>query len=335
MNESKKKESVTPKAETTIIDDFSKSLNDLAQKIDAFVYPLIIPPRESIGEDTLFNIYPDLKKIGKPDKLHILLYSYGGDAHTAFHIGRLLQEFSGAELKIYILREAKSAATLLATAANSIVFTDISELGPMDPQIQHPRVDKRFSPLAIKYTLDLLHGESINHTEVLKTLAEKLPDPMTLGEALKSLDTGQEYLQKLLIGRMFKIGDEEKVKTIAQKLVTGYPDHGYCIDFQEARDIGLNVEKVPPAIETEIYQVMRNFKDIWDKFERHFSRLNKPEDTDEDFQEALSLLLGLRNAATDIVNVQLERSKTPKKAPAKKAKASASKKPAKSNKATK
>lgn len=298
------------KDESSIIGEFKNALENLSDKIDAFVYPLIIPPRDNIDEDILFKIYPDLKEIGRQKKLHVLLYSYGGDAHTAFHIGRLLQDYTDGELKIYILREAKSAATLLASAADRIVFSDISELGPMDPQIFHPKVDRRFSPLAIKHVLDLLHTEfSADHTGVVNALASRLPDPITLGEALKSLDTGKDYLYKLLRARMFKGEDEVKIREIANRLVIGYPDHGYCIDFREASDIGLKVEKASPDIEHELFKLMESFKDVWNRFEYLFNVSKEP--GDDDFKEAVSLLVGLREAAAGIVQKQLASESSP------------------------
>lgn len=287
-----------------LINEFENALSKLRGKIDCVLYPLIIPPLNSINEDILFNVYPDLKAIGKQKKLHVLLYSYGGDAHTAFHIGRLLQEYATDELYIYILREAKSAATLLASAADKIIFSEISELGPMDPQIYEQNTGQRFSLLAIKHLMDFLSEESKKgHSELVTTLAAKLPAPMMLGEHLKSLETGKDYLGKLLAARMFKGEPQEKIKEIAEKLVTGYPDHGYCIDFKEASDIGLKVEKINKDIEKEMFEVMSSYKRVWDTFQRlmHDAKNND----DQKVDEAVNLLIGLREAARNVLKDEL------------------------------
>lgn len=287
-----------------LVSEFEKSLRDLNRKVDCLLYPLIIPPLTSIDEDVLFSVYPDLKRIGKRKKLHVLLYSYGGDAHTAFHIGRLLQEYATEKLHIYILREAKSAATLLASSADKIIFSEISELGPMDPQIYDPDAERRFSPLAIKHLMDFLSDESKKgHAELVKTIAAKLPAPMLLGEHLKSLETGKDYLEKLLSARMFKGEPVEHVQEIAEKLVTGYPDHGYCIDYKEASEIGLKVEKAPVDIELELFAVMHNYKRVWDTFQK-LMREAKNQD-DEKIGEAVNLLSGLRVAAANILDEEL------------------------------
>lgn len=295
----------------TIVANLQKAIIKFSDSIEGFVYPLIIPPIQSIDEDVLFEIYPDLRKIGKQKKLHILLYSYGGDAHTAFHIGRLLQEYS-SELSIYVLREAKSAATLISCAADKIIFSEISELGPMDPQISRSDMQGRFSPLAIKHTFDLLHQQSEEgHTQIVKVLTDKLPDPLILGEHLKSLETGKDYLCKLMNSRMFK-DNAGKAAQISEKLVTGYPDHGYCIDFAEAESIGLKVEKVEEKHEEVILEIMKSYKNVWDKFHSHLKSARNTEvqkDKTDQFREASDLYDDLKKLATEVIRHQQDKAR--------------------------
>lgn len=282
---------------------FKDSLLNFIKSNEDFVYPLIIPPIQSIDEDALFEVYSDLRKIGERESLTVLLYSYGGDARTAFHIGRLLQLYSTKNLRIYPLREAKSAATLIASAANSIVMSELSELGPMDPQIKLPKMERRFSPLAIKHTLELLHGEMADgHELIVKTLAEKLPEPLTLGEALKSLETGKDYLRKLLATRMF-LDDPKKAVAVADQLVLGYPDHGYCIDAKEARDIGLVVQDVPETQRSTLYDLMQGYKNIWDGFE---AAMGKRDEDEKAISEAAQLLFSLKEAVHEVIDIQKE-----------------------------
>lgn len=293
----------------SVSDQFKNSLLKFIESSEGFVYPLIIPPVQSIDEDALFEVYSDLRKIGEQDNLNVLLYSYGGDARTAFHIGRLLQAYSNKKLQIYPLREAKSAATLIASAADNMVMSELSELGPMDPQIKLPSIERRFSPLAIKHSLELLHGEISNgHDLIVKTLAERLPDPLSLGEALKSLETGKDYLRKLLVSRMFA-GDSEKAAAVAEQLVLGYPDHGYCIDFKEAQDIGLVVQEVPDNQRDALYDLMYGYKKIWDVFELAMSR---KDDNESSVSEAMRPLIDLKQVVHEVIDIQKSKNSTSK-----------------------
>lgn len=228
----------------------------------------------------------------------------GGDAHSAYHIARLLQKYAEKKLVIYVLREAKSAATLLACGADEIIFSEISELGPMDPQIREQRVDQRFSPLAIKHTLELLAGESAKgHKEIVEALSEKLPPPLILGEHLKSLETGKIYLRNLLAARMLG-GDEKRAEVIAQQLVEGYPDHGFCIDFGEAKNLGLMVKNPDEQISGEIYAIMVAYRKAWKEFDRLF----ESEDS-ENRPKALDIYRGMRRLAAEVIDEQLEKEK--------------------------
>lgn len=241
--------------------------------------------------------------------MHVLLYSYGGDAHTAFHIGRLLQNYS-EELFIYILREAKSAATLISCAADRIIFSEISELGPMDPQIKRSDMKHRFSPLAIKHTFDFLHNQSEeNHAQIVKVLTDKLPDPLIIGELLKSLETGKDYLSKLMRARMFR-DKQEGVNEISEKLVTGYPDHGYCIDFDEAKEIGLKVEKIESQYEESLIEIMRSYKNVWDRFDflmKNARNAETQKEKSKQFDEAFALYDDLKKLARNVIKHQKEK----------------------------
>ena len=301
MKDSNKVKNKSKNSKNTTSDHFRQSLLRFIELSDGFVYPLIVPPVQSIDEDVLFEVYSDLRKIGEQDELTVLLYSYGGDARTAFHIGRLLQSYTNKKLQIYPLREAKSAATLIASAADNIVMSELSELGPMDPQIKLPSIERRFSPLAIKHSLDLLHGEISNgHDLIVRTLAERLPDPLSLGEALKSLETGKDYLKKLLSARMFA-DDNERAVAVAEQLVLGYPDHGYCIDLKEAQEIGLVVQEVPEKQKDAIYELMYGYKKIWDMFEFAMSRKDESEGT---ISEAMRPLIDLKEVVHEVIDTQ-------------------------------
>ncbi|HED37592.1 MAG TPA: hypothetical protein ENI76_05005 [Ignavibacteria bacterium] len=296
--------------EQSKMDDFSPlttAIQKISDNIDGFVYPLIIPPIDQIDEDIIFNIFDDFNKIGKQDKLHVFLYSYGGDAHSAFLAGKLLQKYSN-ELKIYILREAKSAATLIAASSNEIVFSDISELGPLDPQIVHQGLKRRISPLSIKHALDLLNSEATNnHEVVVGELAKKLPDPLLLGEYLKSLETSKDYLIKLLSLRMFKDESSDKIdiKKIAERLVMNYPDHGYCIDYDEANDIGLIVSKIDKKLSTGFSLVMASFRGMWKTFNMY--RLNNDKD------KAVQVLIDIGRVRDEVIDYQLNKQKKNKR----------------------
>ena len=265
---------------------------------DGFTYPLILFPSDDVDENILLNIYENLSKIGHQKQLNILLYSHGGDPHIAFHIGRLLQMYSDY-LRIFIVRKAKSAATLISCAADEIVFTTISELGPVDPQLTNKDRDDRFSPLAIKHTFDLLDEESKKgHKEIVKSLADKFSDPLMLGEYLKSLEMAKEYISKLLVARMMK-DSPDKAEGVAEKLVTGYTDHNYCIDLTEARNIGLNATVNDQSLDETMEMMIRINKLVWDIYTNNT----------EGKTRAIRIHMSFLELSERIIDIQLEKNK--------------------------
>lgn len=74
-----------------------------------------------------------LQDINETD-LDLLLQSLGGDIDKAEKIVYMCRE-KAKSFRVIIPESAKSAATLIALAADSIVMGYISELGPIDPRV--------------------------------------------------------------------------------------------------------------------------------------------------------------------------------------------------------
>lgn len=69
-------------------------------------------------------------------KIDLMLHTIGGDIDEAEKLIRLLQARvgEGGDIRVVIPDYAKSAGTIIALGANSILMSDSSELGPIDPQ---------------------------------------------------------------------------------------------------------------------------------------------------------------------------------------------------------
>jgi len=209
------------------------------------VYPLM-HSFAHIDHGMVDRVYTDLRsKFGASNnRLCVVLESSGGDIHAAYLLAQTLRKYATQEFTITIPRWAKSAATVIACGADRIEMSPVAELGPVDPQISDSSRKERFSPLHIKKTLDMI-AEQFNagRKELADGLLNRLQFPLTLGSFQQSLDIGREYLTRLISSRMLaKASDgNKKSEQIARKLVESYADHGFCIDFQEARQLGLNV----------------------------------------------------------------------------------------------
>ena len=281
-------------------EEVKETMDDLIKQLEksrgSKVISLFYPSPSTITRDTVSDVYDLLKsEIKEPvDKLDIIMDSSGGDIDASFHIVKILRRFikPEGELTFIIPRYAKSAATLIACGGDKICMGPTSEIGPLDPQITRisiengiPVAKESFSPLAISSTIDFLKEliktgieEGAEENMVLAgMLVDKLL-PLSLGQYLKSLDIGKAYTKKLLSTKMFKGSDEEKIEEISEKLVRGYSHHGYCIDLDEVRDIGLVVEE-PDAKEWEvIWKIYKCYKKMAEKITRLEGETNEKED---------------------------------------------------------
>lgn len=72
--------------------------------------------------------------------LHLILDSPGGDGEAALRLARAAQSRC-REFTVIVPDQAKSAATILALGAHTIVMGPTSDLGPVDAQLQIPKGD--------------------------------------------------------------------------------------------------------------------------------------------------------------------------------------------------
>lgn len=192
----------------------------------------------------------------------LLIDSPGGYAGDAFRLARLLQRRCGS-FDAVIPRNAKSAATLLSLGAATIRMAPDAELGPLDAQIMDHDREAQISALdevqalerlnaasisALDQTMFLLSQRSRKKTDTLLPMAlsftadlmrplfEKI-DAVHYNQMSREVKVAEEYASRLLHATC-----GEQAKRIARQLVGHYPEHGFVIDFEEAKQIGLPVE---------------------------------------------------------------------------------------------
>lgn len=257
------------------IDEKTDSLlNDLSQEIGDGVacYPFLLNDRY-ITPKTVDKVFYDLQeKFGagaEDSRLVVVVDSGGGDIDAAYNLAQLFRAYGQKELNFIVPRWAKSAATLLVCGGDSVMMTQVAELGPLDPQItQLNALEQRleqFSPLHIESTLELIRNEfNQGNKELAEGLLQRLQFPITLGSFKKSLQVGKQYATRLLSSRMLK-GKEDLASQIANSLVEDYADHGYCINIDEAEELGLVVKRLcqrPLQLVWSIHRLARKKADL-------------------------------------------------------------------------
>jgi hypothetical protein len=200
-------------------------------------------------------------------EIDLWLESGGGDAHAAYKLALLLRAHA-RRLCVIVPDYAKSAATLLALAADEIYMAPAAELGPLDAQI--PREGGLISAisaldiarsvddlaqtafsLALEGGADVLHTTRLTRAEYLSMMLDfgaKFMEPIVRQPTLihwssTLLAVSVEYAQRLL--RMREIGWSPQAARIPAALVGDYPTHGFVISRSEAQDqLGLPVRQL-------------------------------------------------------------------------------------------
>jgi hypothetical protein len=199
----------------------------------------------------------DLKAGGR---IALLIDSPGGYAVYAYKLAKLLRNHCGGFTAV-VPQYAKSAATLLALGAERIILPQDGELGPLDAQLFDPDREEYASALNEVQSLERLNADALRAvdsamellalrthkkasallpiatkfvTEMLGALFEKL-DTVHYSQMARWLKVAEDYATRLLATQY----GEQQAATIAERLVSDYPEHEFPVDPEEAATIGL------------------------------------------------------------------------------------------------
>jgi len=209
-------------------------LNNEASKISCYnkYNILILYDDSTLVKGDADNIYNAVTKFTENKPLILILYSSGGSAASAYLIGKLCREYSNGNFIASIPRYAKSAATLVTCAANEIHMGSLSELGPIDPQINSmPALGLKNS---IEHIAELVKSYPESSEMFAKYLQSNL-NLISLGHYERVAESAAQYAERLLETHQNNL--PKSPKEIAYELVYKYKDHGFVIDRSEATNI--------------------------------------------------------------------------------------------------
>jgi len=197
-------------------------------------------------------VFADLLQDKANKDLDLLLQSPGGDIDVAEKIIYLCRN-NTKSFRVIVAESAKSAATLIALAADEIVMGYTSELGPIDPQVIVSTAGGQTIDRPAQSFLDGLKAiREEEQTEgrlspVYFPLLQQL-DPALIDYCKKVIRRSQRFAEKWLKRYQCK-GKPRRAKAIAKKLTDTdrYLSHGTVIDHEEAsKELKLCVKYLPP-----------------------------------------------------------------------------------------
>lgn len=148
----------------------------------------------------------------------LLIETAGGFTDATEGLVSLVQKLA-PDLRVIVVRSAKSNGTLLCLAANTIVMGPTSELGPIEPSWGGTPCTVLAAPEIASQNFPL-HKYGVWALEQTKALAKRL-----LTQGMMSGKTAQQI--------------EDTIRVLSSRDV--YFSHGSVIDSTEAKQLGLNV----------------------------------------------------------------------------------------------
>lgn len=219
-----------------------------------------------MGPHTRFAFLAARAELDAGGPIALLLESPGGFAPDAFNIARILCRHAGGFTAV-IPSYAKSAATLLSLGADQIIMGTDAEFGPLDAQLWDHEREEKTSALDEIQALERLHTAALEQldetmltmmagtqkrtevmlpiacrfvSDMMKPLLEKI-DTVHYAKQSRVLKVAEDYATRLLLPHH----GEKAAGAIADRLVNGYPEHGFVIDRKEMSELmGVNLE--PP-----------------------------------------------------------------------------------------
>jgi len=253
------------------IQDHMTKTAEKPYRVISYMARFDVPAANILPQDAIM-FREAFEQLGKPENLAIVIHSPGGVIEATEKIGLLLREHV-KELMIVVPDSAKSAATMLALMGNEIHMSDLSELGPIDPQIVaglDPNTGTSvfrpaWSIINTPFNLQDMWKKGGLDPNIVALLAKSL-DPTLLDVAQNALDLATAIAEGWLTKYMGISSSD--AKRIAADLTDAskFHSHGRSIRYPEAKNLGLKVVKMSPELEQLSFELyLRSMRVLRDR----------------------------------------------------------------------
>lgn len=207
---------------------------------------------DSITHIMCYRLLKILRQLKNIKQLDLFIDSGGGDIDAACKMVKILKQYS-SKFSVLIPFSVKSAATLVALAAEEQVMCKAAELGVADPQVRDPITGEYVPAHSIQEAIAFI--EEVKDPYVKLSLADKLP-PLLIGAFRDAQNASEQYITEALE----KLGD--KKNDAIHMFTRKYLSHGYPIDRNSCKEIGLNVVLPDENLEKKISDLFEIYADL-------------------------------------------------------------------------
>jgi hypothetical protein len=216
---------------------------------------LLFDDIDSITDFHSDRIYSALSALPNPRDILLVVHSRGGKVEPAFLISKTCKKLARKKFVVAVPRKAKSAATLLALGADEIHMGMMSQLGPIDPQINNLPV------LGLANGITKISQLVCDYPKSAEMWAKYLSDNLSLwhlGYLERLGESATQYAERLLEGKRLPKG--QTAKSLGDHFVNHYKDHSFLIDIGEATALlgeeNIKRETKEYAFANDVYQLL-------------------------------------------------------------------------------
>ncbi len=230
--------------------------------------------RGSVCQNDVGALYDIVRGMPKQEAIYLLIKSSGGSGQVSLRLVNLLRQHC-KKLIALVPGECASAATMLAIGADSIQMGPTAYLTAVDTSLNHALSPVDRDNDRVSVSLDELH-------RVIRLWRDQQGD--TKENAYKSLF---QYVHPLVIGAVDRaeslsimicrellahhIADQSQVDAIAHTLNSKYPSHSYPILLDEAKKIGLKVERMDTEVNSLLLELNGHYSEMGQKATTDFT----------------------------------------------------------------
>lgn len=212
---------------------------------------------QGLYEDAVYGLQRILRKLPANKGLDLILESHGGSIDVASTIASLCHERFG-QLRVIVPFYAKSAATLVALAADERMLTCFTQLGPVDPQVRHPTNQTMWFPAhSIKEALEQVEATKDRFVKI--AMADKL-DPFLIGAYRDAMAASKQYVEQIV--ERWKVSNKTE---IISAFTDKYKSHGYPIDTSVLKALNVPFTPIQDDIEASVFDLHEICYDIVSK----------------------------------------------------------------------
>lgn len=233
--------------------------------------------RGSVCHNDVVGFYEILRRLGKRDHLALFIKSGGGTGTAALRIVHLLRSFAG-RLTAVIPLECSSAATMIALGADEIHMGPLAYLTAIDTSITHDLSPTDVDNDRVSVSQDELSrivrlwrkefkGDKINPYQSLFPHIH----PLVIGAVDRASSLSIKLCKDIL---SYHLPDGKKADRISNQLNSNYPSHSYPITLREARQVGINVRTLNPAINDLLIELNELYSEMGQKALTDFDEEN-------------------------------------------------------------